>query len=778
MKQNWILSSLFLMSFLVWVDPALILSKGIQEGSTNRTTKSRRTNWDFQEIIIDNKPLQPARITDLEIVDINGDGKLDLWFSGRSIGNNERKFTWYKNTGDIHNWQRYNPFIGPAIGSAWGDVDRDGDMDLITGRDRGAHPFVWMENPKSNGGNPEIDSWNVFQIHPDPADPDEVHTTYIDSDNRVVQHLDMNRDGHLDVVIAAFKKTLWYVPGPGNPREGPWVFYKIFESSEGHGGACIGDIDCDGDLDIVWGRDWYKNPGDPTKTPWSRHIIDENWSNETQVALADLDKDGKIDVVLTGEETNHGVIWYSNPGGDATGAWKKHLVISGWEGLHSLQLADFDGDGDLDIFTAEMHHTKTKRVGIFENVDMDKNTWATHIISNVGSHKAKVVDLDRDGDPDLIGKNYGEDTRPRLWINPNNIKLSLDNWQRHVVDSDNASRYSICTGDLNRDGKPDILTGTRWYKNPGTPSANWQRYELGSGLGNAMLVHDFDIDGDLDVLGEGFAWAQNNGDESFTILTNIAANGGFVQGAALGHFQIGGPIVVVYTYKNGDDIRTLKVPSNPASTQWSDIQIYDWKGRSKDIEVGDIDRDGDIDIFFVGRDAEKIQWLRNERNGSFRAFDLADSPEKINHRCHLGDINGDGRLDAVIGHKNRLVTWFEQGNSPTSPWKQHIVADSTELNFDPLSLDLADMDHDGDLDIIVGEHTPDSRKAGQCVLYIFENENELGSQWLRHTVYTGDEHHQGTQAVDMDRDGDLDILTVGWTHSRVLLYENKAINGR
>jgi len=46
---------------------------------------------------------------------------------------------------------------------------------------------------------------------------------------------------------------------------------------------------------------------------------------------------------------------------------------------------------------------------------------------------------------------------------------------------------------------------------------------------------------------------------------------------------------------------------------------------------------------------------------------------------------------------------------------------------------------------------------------------------VEHLVYTGDEHHEGAQVVDIDSDGDLDIISIGWTHSQVLLYENMAI---
>ncbi len=90
----------------------------------------------------------------------------------------------------------------------------------------------------------------------------------------------------------------------------------------------------------------------------------------------------------------------------------------------------------------------------------------------------------------------------------------------------------------------------------------------------------------------------------------------------------------------------------------------------------------------------------------------------------------------------------------------------------PMSLDVADMDRDGDFDVIVGEHNmadPSSAK-----LYVFENTDGEGNSWAEHVVYTGDEHHDGGQVVDIDGDGDLDIISIGWGHNRVLLYENKA----
>ena len=82
---------------------------------------------------------------------------------------------------------------------------------------------------------------------------------------------------------------------------------------------------------------------------------------------------------------------------------------------------------------------------------------------------------------------------------------------------------------------------------------------------------------------------------------------------------------------------------------------------------------------------------------------------------------------------------------------------------------MADLDHDGDTDIVIGEHTGNGR------VFIFLNDAR-GQSWTPLQIDSGFEHHIETQLIDIEGDGDLDIVSTGWDHAQIALYENLAIS--
>jgi hypothetical protein len=343
-----------------------------------------------------------------------------------------------------------------------------------------------------------------------------------------------------------------------------------------------------------------------------------------------------------------------------------------------------------------------------------------------------------------------------------------------VIDNERPYRAVFAdSADLDGDGFKDVISGAWWYRNPGAPAGVWTRQEIGAPFNQMAVVANFDGDGDSDILGtvradgapdnqphvgSAFVWARNDGTGNFEILDNVdSGEGDFLQGAVVGSFSSAGWEILLSWHNRTDAVQSLSVPADPAANQWT-IRDATTLSQAEDLSAGDIDGDGDDDLLLG------TVWMQNNGGNwvEHRLFNAAGKPD----RNRLADINGDGRLDAVVGYEAisqpGVLAWYEAPSDPTQPWTEHVIA----TIIGPMSLDVGDMDGDGDADIVAGEHNKANPDQGS--IFVFENDS---GAFRQHTIGYGDEHHDGAQLVDIDNDGDLDVISIGWMHGRVLLYE-------
>ena len=212
----------------------------------------------------------------------------------------------------------------------------------------------------------------------------------------------------------------------------------------------------------------------------------------------------------------------------------------------------------------------------------------------------------------------------------------------------------------------------------------------------------------------------------------------------------------------------LTVPRQPDKDKWRWRQISP-DTQQEALSAADLDGDGDLDLF------QGTQWLENPgtTTKSWRAHKIGRVSQSGAEadRNNLADMNGDGRLDAVVGLENGTdLLAFTSGRRPQKPWQRHIIGRTPGGGF---SLGTGDFDLDGDIDVVVGEH----RNPVANRVLLFENNKRMG--FRAHVVDQGDrgliDHHDGTVPVDLDNDGDLDIISVGWHNAKVWWFENRAL---
>jgi hypothetical protein len=643
----------------------------------------------------------PGQTMEVVLADFDGDGDPDAAFAQSNDGSAGSRVLVFENAGDgsLLPYVSYTVGTGPT-GLVATDVDKDGDFDLVTAN------FFWMQEDVTVLYN---DGTGAFPSRADFAIPGE---------NPVkVAAGDLTGDGAPELVVSldSANPAFAVLENNGNGAFGPPTFQYILTMSWHQADVAVADVDKDGDNDVLYGTAGlvetggpggfalFRNTGGGTLGALESFAFDPEFNALYDIAVADVTGDGWPDVLGTAKMSQEGFVLVP---GDGTGSFGPATGYRAGEYSRAVTTADVDGDGDLDAIVTN-HSSLT--VTVHEN---DGTGFSKPTAFSLGAYLGDVAagDLDKDGDIDLL---TGDQDGFLLLDNLGDGTFALF---QQATGPAQMSRLKL--RDLDGDSYLDALFVGGTALNDGTGKLGTiTAFPLFSGTQDVETL-DMDHDGDLDVVVSGYVFSQEGffvhpndgsgtlgtatffgssavlhsgrlatgdftGDSHEDVIT--AVPGGFWLWAGDGTGQFGAPVFVDFglggtaNMTSGDfdgdghlDVagsdwgappegETLTVVfGNGNGTFTAPLTYYamfsQWYGGVNGLDSGDVDGDGDLDLFGGCWAANDVAVFLNNGNRTF-ATELRYGIDGNVTGITSGDFDGDGR-DDVAATFELAVPWL------------------------------------------------------------------------------------------------------------------------
>lgn len=334
------------------------------------------------------------------------------------------------------------------------------------------------------------------------------------------------------------------------------------------------------------------------------------------------------------------------------------------EGFHALgaDIGDRDAKGMADVLACSgglvYLYSGKKRYTVYES---KSPALCIHL---------RTADIDKDGDMDAIVADHSNGV---FYLeNPGKDVARKQVWKQRFVDSQCIGAHAVALGDINRDGRIDVVASGEsnstppdsiyWFECPARPNEadEWPKVVLGPGQSGG-LAHYPDV-GDV------------NGDGRLDVVHAAKAE------------------------KTGEWYRLWTQPED-ATGAWKFSEVGKGYKQATNVQLGDIDGDGIVDILASQGHDVGVHWFE----GPDWKVHTIDKEMHSPHTLVLVDLDADGDLDgATCAYESKLLVWFE--NDGKGRFKTHIISTSQQA----YDLVARDVDNDGDLDLLVAGQRSDN----------------------------------------------------------------------
>ncbi len=655
-------------------------------------------------------------IVSVAMADIDADGDLDMIVSGNSNGvqvlRNDGTGTFGTATS-----------IGGGHTTTAGDVDNDGDIDLISATAAGS------VNVYRNNGSGTFTS-------------NSYGTGGVNNNNIAVG--DLNGDGFLDIATAhdAGISTVAVLLNNGAGSSFNAVIGSPFPLTLGATprAIAIGDVDGDGDLDIATGNSTSNdvavliNNGAASFTPATGSPFPVSGNTPWGITMADFDNDGDIDIATPNNVTNNvsvllnspaTLLVSTNPARNSNTQTPTSLTLS-WSQPMTTATASLPSP-------ASIAHNLYVWGGMsgYRSLPLSGNIGGTATQSgNTTTFTPNAARPFRPGEEvsvTVVNAQATSGVRAKRAVYGFRAKAGVGpgQFQQIGTSATGLSPASIAIGDVDNDGDIDIVVSdasalTVLLNNGLGIYAAHPMSPFADGGGGAVTLGDMDNDGDIDA---------------------VVAN------------SMGGQLRVFLNNGSGD------FSSQSFGSPFTLCLLYSIP------RLADVDGDGDLDAVMANNQCAGISILLNSGAGTLGAPANYGTSGAIPNGIVLGDVDNDGDVDVVVtnnGSDNVTVMI----NNGLGIYTVHPMSPFGSVGTTPTSLDLGDIDGDGDLDLAIINNTPGD-------VHIRFNDGSGGfAAGTSYTMLSANNSSDMVHFADVDGDGDLDIISAGYFVNQVAVRLN------